>query len=478
VRLSLGAGRARIVRQLVTETGVLSLAAGAVGLAIAWIAPGVVLRFIDDWPEPPEFYTPDMTVFAFALGLAVVTALVCGLPPALRATRVSLISAMGERHGQTVSAARLRRVLLATQVALATVLLAGAGLLTRAMGHAMSLDLGFATQEVQILEVESPGRLTEKRWELFWRTFRDTLRTTALPPVAFAELPPILDMNLRKTVRADEGDVHDLLHRRVSNEYFRVLGIRFVAGRPPSELKPEREVAINETAASRLWPGGNAIGRTLVAVGGSDEGTRYTVVGVVADVPVRSIVSVEPVLYRGLDWLAPVLLVRDRSPATVEGIRRLASQIEPGITLRARPLRENVRDSLAVPIAASRVAQAIGALALLLAMFGTFGVFAFAVEERRREIGLRLALGARGPDVMRAMLAANGWSLGGGVAAGLLLAVVGALLLRGYLYGLSPLDPIAYLGVTAVLGFSAAMATLLPTRRAARIDPAVTLRSE
>jgi hypothetical protein len=342
----------------------------------------------------------------------------------------------------------------------------------------MDLDPGFAVDEVQILEVEAPGRLPREQWRSFRRALGSTVRRAGLPPVAFAEMPPLEDTNYVMMVRTGHVTDYAVLARGVSENYFDVLGIRLLTGRVPDDAERTLEIVVNDAAARRLWPGEEPVGQTLVDTMGSNAGTTFTVVGVVAAVPVRSVTDLEPVIYRGLNAYSAVLLVRDRSPATVETIRRLASRIEPGITLRARPLRENVRDSLAVPIAASRVAQAIGALALMLAMFGTFGVFAFAVEERRREIGLRLALGARGPDVMRAMLAANGWSLGGGVAAGLLLAVVGALLLRGYLYGLSPLDPIAYLGVTAVLGFSAAMATLLPTRRAARIDPAVTLRSE
>jgi hypothetical protein len=204
----------------------------------------------------------------------------------------------------------------------------------------------------------------------------------------------------------------------------------------------------------------------------------HTIVGVAADVPVRSLNEIEPVVYQRINGFASVVLARTSAPAAISAVHAAALAIDPDVTLVTRPLADNVRDSLSVAMTAGWIAWAIGGLGLVLAAAGACGAFAFAVEERRKEIGIRLALGARSAHVLGLVLANARTPVMVGVAAGGGLAVMAAVVMRRFLYGLSPFDPMAYALVAGVLSVAAGLATWLPARRAVRVDPAVTLRGE
>jgi len=279
--------------------------------------------------------------------------------------------------------------------------------------------------------------------------------------------------------RMDEPSARARPFRRVdvSENYFEVMGIPLVAGRAPNPRTPD-EAVISVSAARELWPGGESpIGQSLRHAWFGRDFNILTVVGVAQDVAMNSMVEREPAVYMSVTY-ATTLLVRDLSPAAVARVQASANALAPGVTVTSHPLSDHIRQSLAASIAGSRVAWGVSALGLLLATIGAFGVFAYAVEERRREIGIRLALGASRADVVGAVWSTAQRAILAGLMVGLALAMGGAQLLRRFLHGLSPFDPIAYLQITVILLAAAALATWIPARRAARVDPAVTLRTD
>jgi hypothetical protein len=271
-----------------------------------------------------------------------------------------------------------------------------------------------------------------------------------------------------------EAAIRLVMARPMSAASFEVLGLRLVAGRLYDDRPDAREAVVNETLARMMWPGERAVGQTILA---HDE--PYVVTGVVADSHFTGVIAIEPVLHRAVfTSRLPWLVFRTDVAGAEEELRALVQEVDPRLRVTVRPVIANIEQSTRGQRYAAQLAWAIGALGLALATIGVFGVFAYAVEERRQEVGIRLALGARPGDVVGVLLAANRWSIGGGLAVGLLLSTAGGFVLRSYLFGLSPLDPIAYLGVALILGVAAMLATVVPSRRALRVDPAITLRSE
>jgi putative ABC transport system permease protein len=498
IHLSLGASRVRVVRQLLMEAAVLSTLAGALGLGLAFAAPRLIVGLgfgyaADGFyrltsPDLVELshYAPDALVFWLALGLVSVTAVVAGLAPALQATHDTLTSLSADRHGSTATGSRWRNGLLVAQIAVTTVLLVGAGLLTRAIGHAAALNPGFAIKDVQVVSVQPKILPTamSTRGKAFFVGLRDALQNSDLGSVAFADEPPFWDVNLVMNARRPESPetIQSILMRRVSRDYFGVLGIPIVKGRIPDSDTESRELVVNEAAARALWAAADPIGRTLESAISRTEFQPYIVVGIAKNVPVRSMSEIEPVIYRTPDWMptdwTATFLVRGGPPGVGQRVRAVAASLEPQVTVTERPMVDYVRDSLTTAALASRVAWAIGALGLVLAMVGAFGVFAQAAEARRREIGIRMALGSSRAQIARLVLLTASKALAWGLAVGYLLSLMSVPILRRFLYGLSPFDPVAYAGVAGILMLAGAVATWIPVRRAMVVDPATTLRSE
>ena len=480
IRLSLGAGRLRVVRQLVTEALLVSVLAGVVGLGLGTLAlRGIVVSTQPSLLANPDAYVADLAVTAFASVAAVLACLVSSLLPALRSTRVGIAARAGESGAGGAGAGRLRTMLLAAQLALSMVLLVGAGLLTRAVGHAMTVDPGFAIHEVQAVSMRLPDGASVERSVAFHRTLRDALEAGGFPAVARSEFTAITgSVRYLPFRQADDGASSGrmLVARDVSSRYFSVLNLPLVAGRALSDDASVPEAVVNESAARSFWPDGDAMGKRL-ASGSGDRAQIFTIVGVAKDVPVMSLSEIQPVVYMPIRS-GGLLLVRDLSPAIVDRIAAVARGIEPDVVVAARPLADDIRMATMNTAAASRAAWAIGLLALTLATAGAFGVFAYTVEERRREIGVRMALGAQARQVVWTVVGGARRALIFGVGAGLLLSCSAAPLLGRFLYGLSPFDPISYAGVAAILVAAALAATWIPARRAARIDPAITLRAD
>jgi hypothetical protein len=376
--------------------------------------------------------------------------------------------------------------LIATQLAISTAVLTGAGLMTRAIVHASETDPGFQVDGVQTFRLvvgEQTFRLAAgsgppaQRIELSdrWRTEVESL---GVPRLAFSSHPPlsrsISPVQIRKP--SDHPSTRrQISQRSVSSSYFEVLGVRIVEGRPLSDVAGSDELVVSEKAAMRLWPSEPALGQLLVVKDGPDERT-YTVVGVAKDVATRTLGETEATIYSGCD-VCEVVLANGAEPGLASQIAGAAERVDRSARVDHRTVRQNLAQEGTSDLQdASTAAWIIGLSALALSLIGAFGVLAYTVEERRREIGIRMALGGRGwPVALSVMAAANRpawWGIGAGAAA----AALAATFVRHSVFGLTPFDPVAYGLVVLALLPSLAVATALPARRATRVDPAITLR--
>jgi predicted permease len=475
VRLSLGAARGRVIRQLLTEAAVIALLASVLGLSIAWFVPNVALRLAGESDDLA--FAPDITVFGFAMLLGVVSALLFALAPALRATRTTGLLAVRARTDIARSGTRLRSVLLASQLALSLTLLTGASLLSRGVLHAHDVDLGFEAAHIGVARIGVPTALyTRTALTTLRQELDERLASSAIGPTARTNVEPLNDSPFIASVRQLGQDKNwniRALDRKLSPSGFALLGLAFVSGGPYSDRLEPREAVINETLARQLWPGEQAVGRSVLA-----DDQSYTIAGVVRDSYYSTPAAVRPVFHSPPALTSTQLLFRMDRPGAAAELRAIVQGIDPRLRLTIRPVTANIDAAIKDRRSAAGLTWAVGILGLALATVGVFGVFAYAVEERRREIGIRLALGARPRDVFRALFDVNRWAVGGGLAVGLPLSVAAGFLLRSYLFGLSPLDPLAYGAVSALMALAAIVATAVPARRALRVDPSVTLKSE
>jgi predicted permease len=479
-RLSIGASRGRVVRQLFTEACVLAFAAGAAALALAAVTPRFIFAFIGE-EIPPGMdgrFVPDLEVAVFTFAICFVACVGFALAPAFHATRVVIPLGALDRQATQRERFRLRSVLLAIQVAACTVLLVGAGLLTRAITHAMSLDPGFRIDGVTVVSARLPtdGYTSKQRMDFMVAVLREA-EANEPAPVALAGYAPLDGSSLVMHMALPHERIADgrsVALRQVSRSFFDVLGIPFLAGRM-FDSRAQFEAVVNEAFVQTYFGGRDPLGHVVNDVSEARVRATYTIVGVVKDARLNEVNSTEPIIF------TPArlgLFLTTGGPAAAERIKAIASATNGAATVVARPLRDVMRDQLEDARTSAALAWAIGGLGLALAIVGVFGVFAYAVEERRREIGVRMALGAAGADIVRMLLATNGRAMLLGLAAGLVASVACGPILRSYLYGLHPLDPGAYGMVLALLGGAAALATIIPARRALRTDPAVTLRAE
>ncbi|RPJ61863.1 MAG: ABC transporter permease [Acidobacteria bacterium] len=478
IRRSIGAGRWRIVRQLVTESLLLALAAGGMGLALAVWLPGFLLRTAFD--EVPSFaIVPDLTVTLYACGLSLISCLIFGVLPALHGTRAAEATVLST--SATVSHRfRLRNLLLGIQVTISVVLLVAAALLFRGVQEAATLDPGFRVRGVSYLSLDLPADMyQENNLRRFSQQLRSEIDSSPVVREAgLAALVPLSNSRHSTGFRLPgetEEKTRPVVFHRVSAGYFSVLGIRFLAGRSlqPSD-RESGSIVINETMAKRYWPGESPVGKTIIS------GKPRLVVGLVADAHTTSLDEVDPTFYEPFPPdQVPTFLVDDaRLPALTMALNEILRQREPRGSVRARSLSENLERSLTGSRVGAGIAGGLGILALGLAAIGTFGVFSFAVQQQTRELGLRMALGARPSQVARFVLRASGLPLLVGFAIGLPASFAAAQLLTSQLYGLNPADPLTYAAVLILLAITGFAAVTVPVRRALKIDPTVALRYE
>jgi predicted permease len=496
VRGALGAGRGRLARQLLSESLVLALLGGAAGLLLTVWGTEAIRRLGANVLPRVDAVAVDARVLAFALAVSLLAALLFGLVPALRAARPDLHAVLKEGGRGSVGDQRnrLRRTLVVGQVAMATVLTIGAALMLRNLGELRRVDPGFDPQGLLAVRVQLtiPLELPAEQALAHLASRGDEIleRLASLPGVsgvAAANSLPLLGEGESIPVSrpdAEAGGAETRIDGRfVTPDFFRVMGIPLLAGADfPARVPAGGELlaVLGETAARRLWPGEDPVGRTL-NVGGS----TARVIGVVGDVRYAGLAEpFPPTLYlhrsQALRSGISFLVRTPADPAALAGPARDAVwSVDPDQPILAvSALREVVADSVARDRFFTLLLTGFGALALLLAVVGIYGLLAFAVTQRTREIGVRVALGARAPDVVR-MIVGSGMALvAGGVVIGLLAALATTRLLAGLLQLVSATDPATFVGVPLVLAAAALLASWLPARRAARVDPMAALRTE
>jgi predicted permease len=494
IRAALGASRARIVSQLLSEGLVLAVAGGGVGILIAWWAGRALSGFGSNvFPMPIRFdFSIDGAVLAFALTASLATALLFGLAPAWSSSKPELVPALKDLNG-----GRLRRritlsdVLVVGQLALSLVLLVAGSLLARGLLTARNTDIGFDPAPVSSLSFN----LQMNGYDLDRATaFRDRALQAlrALPGVTAvstaSRLPLAPDINMDtilvpgRHAPGDEGTVADVV--RVGSDYFDAVGVPLVSGRSftDADVSNDRRVAIvNETMARHYWPQGAAVGR-LLHIGGF-ESDPFEVVGVARDHKVRS-VGEPPRQYLHLPAgrsRTIGLVVRTTTPAALAlpMLRETLWKLDPDIIFTEDVPAEDVAATTIAPTRiGALVLGAFGALALLLAAVGLYGVIAYSVSRRTREVGIRMALGAARGQVMRMVVFQGGRLALLGIGIGAIGAAAVARVLESLLYGVSGLDPLAYAAAALLLLAVTFAANLVPAFTAARVDPMRALRSE
>jgi predicted permease len=504
VRMALGAGRRRIVRQLLTEAVVLSLLGASFGVLLAWLATGAALPLVPSGVLPrPGGVVIDARVMAFCLGLSLLASVVVGLVPALRISG----SACGEGHalhaGETRTTAdrqgeRLRTLLVAAQIAMTLVLLIGAGLLIHSFVRLTSVSTGFESSGrdgvLQIVRVTLPPRLYDEpeRIHAFARGVLD--RIQSLPGVTSASLinsVPFQMMFIQSDfeIECQPKPTLNVGIPKIDADYFTTMGIPLLAGREftASDTAAAPKVAIvSERVVRQYFPGGprEALGRRVRLCGTCE---WLSVVGAVADIRQRGLdQAVQPMIYAPFQQDRSGLVrfvafvARTATPAGVaEGIRAEIRRAAPDLPIESTVTMD---EALAASVAQPRfrmVLLAVFALtATLIATCGIYGLMAYAVTQRRREIGVRMALGAAPRDVLRLVLTRALRIVVAGVIVGLAGAAGVTRVLQRFLFGVTPTDPMVFAIVTLLLMAVGLMAAWLPARRATRIDPCAALRAE
>jgi predicted permease len=495
IRLAMGAKRSRLIRQLLTESLVLALLGGAVGVLFAGWGVALFKTFLPQTHLPIGYdFGFDYQTLGFTFGIAILTGVAFGLVPAWQASGTDLAKVLkeGGRTGGGGSRSRLRSAFVVSEVALALLLLVGAGLCIRGFNKARQVDIGFDPRNVLLagLRIGMNG-YDRTNGLVFYRKLYE--RVAALPGVEQAALAtwfplgfeggPSLGVEPDGYVRKRNEDV-SIPYGIVSPHYFDVLRIPIVAGRDfqDSDDAAGLKVAIiNETMAKRFWPGQNPLGRKFKIWRG-----EMTVVGIVKAGKVRSLNEPPrgffylPYLQGVWDLNLGVALRTSGQPSTVAPtLREAIHNLDPRVEIWANlPMTEYIQAAFLAQKITATLLTALGAVALLLAAMGIYGVMAYAVSQRTHEIGIRMALGAQVRDVLH-LIIGHGMILGLlGVAAGLVGALAVTRLMSSFLYGVSPFDPVTFLGMSTALVGVTFLASLIPACRAARVDPQVALRYE
>jgi predicted permease len=510
VRLSLGASRARLLRQLFTESLLLAVAGGLAGLLLShWMAQA--LSFVAY--NPPGGIALDWRVMAYTLGISVFTAVAVGLTPAWQTTRFDLIPALKQKGtGFNLRAPRfpLRSMLVVGQIALSLVLLLGAGLFARTLLGVVKLDPGFETKNLSIAQIRynSPGSsdYDATRAAQFQRELQERLLAT--PPVkdaVWVDHVPLMDNpfdheNGDASYYLDDGSASigkengvTVIRARtppiratsnaVEPNYFAALGVPLLSGRTFTEEDTRDDkavVIVNEALARRHWPDESPIGKSLLT-----RGRKWEIVGVAKNTRNSLLHAAnDPYLYLPLPskegrfnlWL---LVRSEGDPAALAAtLRTTVRSLDPKLKIQVRQFEDVLKGPFEPLLTGASLASLAGLLALALAVMGLYGVTAFVVVQRTHEIGVRMALGARAADVVRLVLRQGLRLVIVGVAIGLSLSVAATRVLASALFGVSPTDPLTFVVITLLLGLVALLACWVPARRATKVDPLVALRHE
>jgi predicted permease len=495
VRLALGASRARLIRQLLTENLLLAATGAAIGIALAqflsqllvWSfsteGAGVTLQTVTDW-----------RVLLFAAGVAALTCIVFGIAPALRATRAEPISAM-KAGGRGTTGGRerfsLQRLLVVAQVSVSLVLLVGALLFVRSFRNLMTFDPGMRESGITDAFLGFwQSNLSKERWADFQRELLEEVRSVpGVLNAATTTNAPLLGSSWEHGIRigSQEGDSK---FTWVSPEYFETMGIPVIQGRSLTRedtASSQRVALVNETFVRRYLSGTNPIGQTLRTSPEPDyPATVYEIVGVIPDTKYNDLRGQTPPMtfapasqFPGQGPWTNVMIHSNLAPAAVAAAaKRVIAEKHPDVITQFADFQREIRDGLVEERLMATLSGFFGLLAVLLAVVGLYGVISYIVAMRRNEIGIRMALGASRGDVIGIIVRQTLVLLALGVGVGVVLALGAVRSAGSLLFGLQPNDPLTFAGASALLVTIALIASFLPARRASRVDPMVALRYE
>jgi len=501
VRAAVGAARGRLVRQLLTESAVLGVAAALLG---AWLARLGMLAIVAlaprDLPRLDEVHV-DLTALGFAIAIALAASLLFGLAPAMQASRVQLADGLRQGgKGSSIGArgGRARTVFVVAEIALAVVLVVGAGLLARSLAALAAVDMGFSPDRLLVLNTNVPVKSFDEapRAVMFYRDLLPELR--ALPGVkalaGVTTVPTVIRSNGGYWLEGGPGP-DDLGVRSpqavftvVTPGYFRTMDVPMRSGRDFTDADRRGAPAvavINDALAHEAFPGQDPIGRRIQC--GLDTLDFMTIVGVVANLHTRGPASpAQPEIYMPFEQhpgpatsLAIVVRTQTSDPrALTDTIRRRISQRNPDVPVKASTMVQTLEASTSDARFQTFLLVVFAGVALLLALAGVYGVMAYTVSQRVPELGVRIALGATPGDIRGLVFGEGAKLAGAGLAAGVGLALLSGRILQGLLFGVTPRDPVILGLVIAAVALATFAACYVPVRRAVRVDPMVALRAE
>ncbi|MGC2301295.1 MAG: ABC transporter permease [Acidobacteriaceae bacterium] len=501
IRLAIGAGRRQLVRQLLIESFLLALAGAGVGFLLAAVAAHAISSFKLPLPFPIAFdFNVDGRVALFTLGLSVVTALVFGLVPALRASRPDLVGSLkdGPAGFGRASRSRMRNTLVVVQVSLSLVLLTTAGLFLRSLGNASSIDIGFKPANLLIMSVDPKiQNYSRDKTVQFLSQLRD--RVSALPGVRSVSFVGIVPLSIGAamnnfSVDASKGRPAQnaiAIVDTVGTGYFQTMGIPLLRGQDftpqdfTSHLNGQPAAIINETMAAHLFPGQDPIGRTI-----HQDKATYTIIGVSRNSKSRTIgekpsdaayLFLNAAPEKATSFFGTTILVKTSMDprALASSVREQIAALDPNMAVfNAETMQQHVDKSLLLPRISALLLGIFGAIGLTLASIGLYGVMSYSVRRRTREIGIRMALGAKRPTVLRMILRQGLILTAIGLAIGLAIALALGRFTASVLYGTSGTDLLTFVTVSLVLLATAVAAVLVPALRAAHVEPTTALRYE
>ncbi|HZD77927.1 MAG TPA: FtsX-like permease family protein [Acidobacteriaceae bacterium] len=511
LRLSLGATRRRVIRQLLTESALLGLIAGVIALLFTWALLRTSVTMIAqaipaEWGSLVLHVTPDLAIFAYVLAISLLAGVFFGLAPALDSSRSALSSAVNaSTTSSPMRSRRLRDMLIAAQVAVSLVLLIAGSMLIRSSIHALRMDTGYDTKHVVNLDLQFPEgpKYTVDRRHALVRELRNRLAglpgvsaiSSACSPTGGCVRTAAVSINGEKPSTHNARAI--IFYSFVEPNYFQTLSIPMLSGRGfVSQVgQPEPSVILSQSVAQLLWPSQNPIGRSLrLGTDGQShfenealpDGRVYQVIGVAHDTRGVDLDGGDSQLvYLPLPeerWQDYPILIRTKADPLqlIDAIGPVIASLDPNLVATPSTLEQMLHQTppFLISSLAASIASIVGMLGLLLASMGIFGTVSYIVVLRTREVGIRIALGAKKRDILGLMLRESMRPVLIGLFVGMTLSIGASYLLHGILYGLNTIDPISFVGVSLLFLAIALFAAYLPSRRAMSVDPMVALRYE